>query len=174
MEIERKWLFDLSKIPKDLECINEYEYDQGYLNVNSKNEVRIRRKRKVGTHNYGYVLCIKSKGLLERIEIQKQITEEEFYQLMQAGGFTEDDLIHKRCSHYYVDDYNVLAVGVSDIGKPTEFYYGEIEFSSVEDANEFKPPKWFGKEVTHDSDYKMANYWQRTRIDNDWHPWPER
>ena len=29
----------------------------------------------------------------------------------------------------------------------------EVEFNSIEDANSFVPPKWFGKDVTNDGHY---------------------
>lgn len=56
-----------------------------------------------------------------------------------------------------------MTLGKADIGRSTEFIYGEIEFNSVEEANDFSVPKWFEKEVTDDMNYKMANYWQITR-----------
>lgn len=28
---------------------------------------------------------------------------------------------------------------------PTEFFYGEIEFNSLEEAENFTPPEWFGE-----------------------------
>ena len=33
----------------------------------------------------------------------------------------------------------------------------EVEFESEKEANNFKPPKWFGKEVTYNLEYKNKN-----------------
>ena len=51
----------------------------------------------------------------------------------------------------------------SDI-KVDPFIYAEIEFSSEEDAKNFKLPDFLDwEEVTYDENYKMKNYWNRTR-----------
>jgi len=34
--------------------------------------------------------------------------------------------------------------------------YAEVEFDSVEEANAFTPPAWFGKEVTEDGSFTNA------------------
>ena len=72
-------------------------------------------------------------------------------------------------NHFYrykIGKYE-LTLGRVDSGKDTEFCYGEIEFESKEEAESFKAPEWFGKEVTEDKNFKMSNYWKRTRnIDN--------
>ena len=52
------------------------------------------------------------------------------------------------------------------MGKCTEFFYGEIEFNSVEEADAFTAPDWFGEEVTSDPQYRMSNFWERTRLKN--------
>ena len=160
MEIERKWLFNSTKAPENIKVLGEYFYSQAYLSVNP--EFRIRSRRNAGEEITTYVLCIKSKGTLERIEVQKKLTEEEFKQLMIVGNLKEEDFIHKHVFTYDVEGKR-LTLGNADIGRDTEFIYGEIEFKSKEEAENFKAPDWFGKEVTEDLNYKMANYWQKTR-----------
>ena len=160
MEVERKWLFDTEIAPKDVEKIGEYFYNQAYLST--KPEFRIRSKRNIYEEEITYVLCIKSKGTLERIEVEKELTKEEFNQLMIVRNLKEEDFIHKHVYVYDVEGYQ-LTLGNADIGRSTEFIYGEIEFKSVQEANNFIAPKWFGKEVTDDINYKMANYWENTR-----------
>ncbi|MDF2880198.1 MAG: adenylate cyclase [Clostridiaceae bacterium] len=159
-EIERKWLFNSEKAPEGTKELGEYFYNQAYLSVNP--EIRIRSKQNVYDGNISYKLCIKGKGTIQRIEVQKEITKEEFEQLMIIGNIKEEDFVKK---HFYIYDINgyKLSLGVTDIGKDTEFRYGEIEFDFTNEANEFIAPDWFGKEVTYDNDYKMANYWERTR-----------
>ena len=164
MEFERKWLFENEKAPESIKILGEYLYKQAYISVDP--EVRIRSRLKVGEENKTYALCIKSKGDLERIEVQKELTEKEFHELMIVGHISEDKFICKHFYRYKIGKYE-LTLGRVDSGKDTEFCYGEIEFESKEEAESFKAPEWFGKEVTEDKNFKMSNYWKRTRnIDN--------
>lgn len=161
-EIERKWLFNLEDVPRELSPTLTH-YRQAYLS--SEPEVRIRSKIVEQCGELGeetYMLCLKSVGALTRIEVQKPLSYAEFKDLMILGGLQESDFVQK---HYYtipIGDYQ-LTVGIVDEGTPSEFCYGEIEFPSEEAANAFIPPSWFGKDVTNDPSYKMKNYWFRTR-----------
>lgn len=160
MEIERKWLFDSEKAPEDIEIMGEYFYKQAYLSVDP--EVRIRSRLKAGDKERTYALCIKSKGELERIEVQKELTEKEFKELMIVGKIRDDEFISKHFYRYKIGKYE-LTLGRTDEGRSTEFCYGEIEFESRQEAERFKAPEWFGKEVTEDMNFKMCNYWENTR-----------
>lgn len=165
MEIERKWLFDMEKVPIELSKTIT-TYFQGYISVEP--EVRIRRKhvrRSLLTidNEPTYALCIKGNGTLSRIEIQRDITKEEFNQLLEVGNMKTEDLIHKVYYTIPIDKYK-LTVGTVDCNLDSTFSYGEIEFESEEEALAFNPPDWFGKEVTDDPAYKMKNYWKRTRL----------
>ncbi|MDO5516214.1 MAG: CYTH domain-containing protein [Clostridium sp.] len=160
MEIERKWIFDNEKAPENIEVMGEYFYNQAYLSIDP--EVRIRKRLKAGEKNETYALCIKSKGSLERIEVQKELTEKEFSELMIVGKLKEEDFIRKHFYRYKIGQYE-LTLGRVDSGRKTEFCYGEIEFSSKDEAESFKAPDWFGREVTDDKNFKMCSYWQRTR-----------
>lgn len=51
-----------------------------------------------------------------------------------------------------------------DKGCDTEFMYAEIEFPSVQDAENFQPLPNFTADVTNDSSYKMKNFWKATRL----------
>lgn len=168
MEIERKWLFNENKIPKEKSPTITL-YKQSYLSVEP--EVRIRAKKVLANRDYPehdnicckpetYMLCIKGNGDISRIEVQKKLTEKEFKELMQVGNLTDERFVHK--SHYTIPvGRYLLTVGVVDKGTQHEFWYGEIEFEDEESAKNFKAPDWFGEEVTNDSSYKMKNYWKR-------------
>ena len=161
-EIERKWLFNLEDVPRELSPTITH-YRQAYISVEP--EVRIRSKIVETNEEQAeetYMLCIKSAGALTRVEVQKELTYSEFKDLMFVGNLQESDFIQK---HYYtipVGGYE-LTVGIVDKGTPDEFCYGEIEFPNEEAANAFIPPSWFGEDVTNDPSYKMKNYWSRTR-----------
>jgi len=160
-EVERKWLFDSEIAPFGTKLLCEFFYNQAYLTTNP--EVRIRSKHIVGENETTYKLCIKSKGTIERIEVEKELTKEEFDQLMIVGNIKEEDIIKKHVYTYDIDGYK-LTVGITDKDKESEFRYGEIEFHTIEEAMAFEAPRWFGQEVTYRKDYKMANYWERTRL----------
>ena len=162
MEIERKWLFDMSKVPICL-ATRTVEYTQAYISIEP--EVRIRSKKIVGgKENTTYMLCIKGNGTVSRIEVQKHLTKEEYDELMQVGNINPNDVIKK---YYYVIDVDgyELTVGTVDVGTKDSFSYGEIEFNSEEEANVFVAPYWFGEDVTNKPEYKMKNYWKRTRLE---------
>lgn len=163
MEIERKWLFDSPDIAKDkCELYERFSYLQGYISITP--EIRISRKWSEGFQEYLYKLTIKSKDLLSRIEVEKALNSLEFLHLMTVGGFYLEDMITKTIYDYIYQGYH-LTIGIVDEGQPTSFCYGEIEFSSEEEANAFIAPDWFGKEVTYDKSYKMSEYWKRTRLE---------
>ena len=166
MEIERKWLFNINEVPIELSSTITY-YTQGYLSRNP--EVRVRSKAVENlitnlTTDKTYRLCIKGEGTLTRHEIQKDLTKEEYEDLLEVGNLKSEDLIQKRYYTILVEKY-MLTVGIVDEGSINEFCYGEIEFDCEEEAKNFNPPTWFGKDVTNDKSYKMKNYWKRTRLD---------
>lgn len=169
MEIERKWLFDMSKVPVD-KAVDFIKYRQAYLSVEP--EVRIRGKiicrrldhQWVNATDEKYMICLKGNGKLSREEVQWSITSDEFQSLKNIGNIFDSDFIQKEYYEIVVDGY-LLTVGTVDKETATEFSYGEIEFKSEEEALNFQPPEWFGIEVTNDDKYKMKNYWHRTRGD---------
>ena len=154
MEIERKFLFD--KIPKELFIIKTYYVEQGYLSIEP--EVRIRKKQP--DSEALYIICIKSNGELVREEVEINIQQGQYDTLRNIIG---KEFITKEFYEFKLYDGNILEFSIVDKGMATEFMYGEVEFSSVEDANNFKVPEFFGQEVTYDKDYKMKNYWKKTR-----------
>lgn len=163
-EVERKWLFDSVRAPYDIKLLGEYLYTQAYISIDP--EVRIRSKQEANGGKISYKLCIKGKGSIERIEVEKELNQREFEQLMMVGNIKEVDFIKKHTYVYNVNGYT-LTIVKTDIGRDTEFIYGEIEFnSSVQEAIAFEAPRWFGQEVTYRKDYKMVNYWERTRKNN--------
>jgi len=50
-----------------------------------------------------------------------------------------------------------------DKGTDSEFMYAEVEFPSVDIAENFTPLSIFVRDVTRDPRYKMKNYWRHTR-----------
>lgn len=166
MEIERKWLFDMKKVPVELSKTVTY-YTQSYLSVNPEVRIRSRQVKHLKTSELSdmtYKLCIKGEGTLVRHEIEKKLTKSEYEELLDVGHIDKEEVITKTYYKIPIDGGYKLTVGTVDEGKPDQFSYGEIEFETVEEAKEFKAPAWFGEEVTEDKSFKMKNYWKRTRI----------
>ena len=56
-----------------------------------------------------------------------------------------------------------LEVSLVDAGRPTAFFYAEVEFPTVEAARAFVPPPFLGEEKTESGDFSMSAYWHATR-----------
>ena len=152
LEIERKFLLD--GFP-DLPEKSRADVWQGYLCVDPV--VRIRSKKTDG--RVDYKLCFKGEGTLARKEIELPIEAEIFYQLQELIA---RPLIHKDYRTYGLPGGYCLECSLVDEGKPTAFYYAEVEFSSVEEAASFQPPNFLGRDVTEEEGYGMAEYWVKT------------
>ena len=141
MEIERKFLI------KDLPDLSEYEYveiEQGYLSTSPV--VRIRKK------NDKYILTYKGSGLLAHEEIEAALTKEAYEHLAEKiDGY----LITKRRYLIPLAPYTVELDVFA--GHMEGLIMAEVEFPSVEEAEAFTAPDWFGQEVTNDRRYHNSN-----------------
>lgn len=138
MEIERK--FFVSELPK-LDSLKMDEIIQGYLSINP--EVRVRKKGDFYYHTE------KSEGAMIREETEYEITKEEFY---DSFSKCENRVIEK--VRYYIPYENHLIELDIYKGKHKGLVVAEVEFESEGDAKAFCPPKWFGKEITHDISFR--------------------
>ena len=139
IEIERKFL--VKEIPDKLDTFERIDMTQGYLNTNPV--VRIRKE------NDDYVLTYKGSGLLSRSEYNLPLNEESFEHLLKKC----DGIIISK-SRYKIPLENGL-IAELDIfkGDLDSLKLVEVEFGLVEEANNFIPPEWFGKDVTTDGRY---------------------
>ena len=146
-EIERKFLINIKGFNMDLAGYSKEMIEQTY--VSDEPEIRIRKSFILENLSETYYETIKSKGGLIRSEIEKPLTKEQ-YDILFKERIT--DVIKK-------DRYSIAFKGYIiqlDIYKDQlkGLIVAEIEFASEEQANAFKPPQWFGKEVTEDKKYK--------------------
>ena len=160
MEIERKWM--VGGWAPGLTEKAEYRMEQGYLSV--RPTVRIRREANVNGET-DYVLCIKGKGRLAREEIEFSIEEDKYRRLEALIG---QPLIPKQRRDYPLPDGLTLEVSRVDEGAPTEFWYAEVEFASVEQARAWKPESvglgdYLTDDVTDLPGQSMGQYWLETR-----------
>ena len=155
LEIERKFLVD--GFPTDLELLSEVEIEQGY--VTFAPEVRIRKAVDRHSGEEEYYLTIKGEGDLARREMETEISSAFYEETVQFLGVP---MVHKDYRSYRFGSWK-LEVALVDAGSDWAFYYAEIEFPTEAEANAFEPSAYFGREITYDENYKMKNFWKRTR-----------
>ena len=170
IEIERKFL--ISGFPKvDFDEVGivqtiylDIKYDS---NGNIIQEIRVRRWFEGGKGYRPDALTFKSGGtltdnVLTRVEIETDLTDKTLF----------NECLKKLDYKPIVKDYRglhnngyLIEFNLVDGGTYGAFYYAEVEFDSEEEANSYvwPFPEVFIEEVTNKPEYKMANYWKRTR-----------
>lgn len=139
IEIERKFL--VKEIPDNLDTYEKIDMTQGYLNTSPV--VRVRKE------NDDYVLTYKGSGLLSHSEYNLPLNKEAFEHLLKKC----DGIIISK-SRYKIPITNNLTAELDIFkGDLESLKLVEVEFSSVEEANNFIPPEWFGEDVTTDGRY---------------------
>ena len=139
IEIERKFL--VKKIPDNLDTYERIDMIQGYLNTAPV--VRVRKE------NDDYVLTYKGSGLLSHSEYNLPLNKESFEHLLKKC----DGIIISK-SRYKIPIENNLTAELDIFkGDLDSLKLVEVEFDSVEEANNFTPPEWFGEDVTTDGRY---------------------
>ena len=143
MEIERKYLID--EIPFDLKDYSCKVIEQGYLNTDPV--VRVRRS------NDKYILSYKGSGLMVREEYNLPLNQKSYFHLLTKA---DGNIITK--TRYLIPLFNSLT---AELDIFHDIFDGrllvEVEFNSIEDANSFIPPEWFGEDVTYDKKYHNSN-----------------
>jgi CYTH domain-containing protein len=161
LEIEKKFLIDYNKIPRDilekakkiLEKAEKKKIVQYYIKFDPETRVRsIDNEKFFKTEKRG----IPGKTL-SRVEIEEEISREQY-----------SEILKKNCSDFCVqkDRYNIGFMGVTiELDVYSEELKGlvvaEIEFDSEQDANKFTPPSWFGEDVTSNKEFKNASLAQK-------------
>ena len=139
MEIERKFL--TKELPFDITAYPCKAITQAYLSFSPT--IRIRRS------NADYILTVKGKGHLAREEFELPLSEEEYNRLSLK---TEGTPVCKKRYLVPIEGNLTAEVDIYE-GKLQGLMTTEVEFSSVEAAEKFVAPTWFGRDVTFSSDY---------------------
>ncbi len=151
LEIERKWLMeDYPPLP----ALCEEEMEQGYLSFSPAVRIRKSVKGAKTTH----CLTIKGKGTLCRTEVELALSAQQY---MALCGLLALPPVCKRLRRYALPGGLELECSWVDEGQPGAFFYAEVEFESLADAQAFIPPPFLGREVTEEPGYTMAAYCRR-------------
>ena len=138
MEIERKFLIKI--LPENLENYPCRHLEQGYLCV--KPVVRIRKD------NEKYELTYKSGGMMARQEYNLPLTQDSYEHLRTK---VDGRVITKK---RYMIPFNPYTIELDIFeGDLAPLVIAEVEFPSIEEANSFTAPDWFGEDVTYDGHY---------------------
>lgn len=142
-EIERKWM--IKKMPDDLSGYESIGMEQAYLNISPT--VRIRRE------NEEYFLTYKGIGEgISHTEYNLPITKEAFLHMLPKA-----DGIVIRKTRYIIPLGEKLKAELDIFDKPYEgLRIVEVEFDSLEEAEAFTAPDWFGEDVSSDPRFKNA------------------
>lgn len=144
MEIERKYL--VKEVPTDYTSFPCRTIEQAYLCTSPV--VRIRRE------DEEYYLTYKGKGLLSREEYNLPLNEQAYkHLLLKADGII---LTKKR---YLIplegSDHLTIEMDIFE-GTYQGLILAEVEFPTEEEALSFKPPAWFGRDVTFSGEYQNS------------------
>ena len=151
MEIERKFL--LKELPSDLEKYPVRHLEQGYLCTGPV--VRIRKD------NDKYELTYKAKGMMVREEYNLPLTKEAYEHLK---GKIDGRLITKK---RYMIPFEKYTIELDVFEEPYKnLIIAEVEFESEEQANNYIPPEWFGRDVSLSGEYQN-NVLSRKEFSND-------
>jgi len=142
MEIERKFL--TKHIPFDITAYPYKQISQAYISFSPT--IRIRQS------DEAYILTVKGKGHLAREEFELLLTKEDYDSLFLK---TEGTPVVKKRYLVPVEEYT------AEVDIYEEELEGlmttEVEFPSLEAAEAFVAPEWFGRDVSEEKAYKNTS-----------------
>lgn len=140
-EIERKFL--IKRLPIDILRSRHFKIAQGYLaNETGGRHVRLRKKAKTKS------LTFKVGRGSAREEREVRLSDKQFMTLWPA---TRGRRLHK--TRYEVPFRNLtIEIDIYD-GRNGGLMVAEVEFPSQASCRKFRPPSWFGREVTGEKRY---------------------
>lgn len=143
MEIERKFIPKC--LPDNLDSYKHHDIQQAYLNTSPV--IRIRKQ------DEDYFLTYKGSGMMSREEYNLPLNQKSYFHLLTKA---DGNIITK--TRYLIPLFNSLT---AELDIFHDIFDGrllvEVEFNSIEDANSFIPPEWFGEDVTYDKKYHNSN-----------------
>ena len=150
IEAERKFLVEIvGELPK---C-REYEITQTYLKEKDGLEPRVRKRTENG-HSVFFLTTKRFVSVNERVEIEREITQEE-YETLLAEANPAKRPIHKRRQCFEWDGRYLELDTFFEPPRPHHLL--EIEHVSMDDEISFPPFLKVIKEVTDDPKWYNAN-----------------
>lgn len=144
MEIERKFL--VKNLPSDLESYSYHIIEQGYLSTEPV--VRVRRQ------DDEYYLTYKGSGMLAREEYNLPLTADSYEHLVAKA----DGMVISKKRYLIPIENSELTIELDVFGgRLSPLIMAEVEFLSVEEAESFDAPDWFGEDVTQNRRYHNSN-----------------
>ncbi len=154
MEIEKKYL--IKSLPKNLKQFKVKEIEQGYLFTNPVIRVRKSNDKYILTYKSRDNLDIDTESLCVANEIEMPITKDCYEHLREKS----DGLVISKKRYIiplssFSSEYGELVAELDVFyGELEGLVYVEVEFESTNQAREFKPPSWFGEDVSDDLRYR--------------------
>ncbi|AZS13924.1 CYTH domain-containing protein [Paenibacillus lutimineralis] len=157
LEIERKFLlpeYPANRI-KEGEIRNKKEQiiEQTYLALHGDQELRVRKIQDQASGKVEYTHTFKKGHGIAREEVEYSISEGLYEQIMNIHQAVP--LIKKRTTAIWGD--RVIEI---DDYKQIQLLVLEVEFASLEEAESFAAPGWFGKDISSDKQYSNKKVWQ--------------
>ncbi|AIQ67055.1 CYTH domain-containing protein [Paenibacillus graminis] len=157
MEIERKFL--LPEYPERLiqegrvQVITRHSIDQTYLAIEDGQELRVRKITDLDSGEITYTHTFKDGKGISRKEIEYSISEGLYNQMIEAVKAVP--LVKTRITGIW----NGVTVEI-DLYTQLELAVLEVEFDSLEAAESFVAPEWFGKDVSVEKKYSNKTVWK--------------
>lgn len=143
MEIEKKFI--IKQLPKNLDEYPFHRIEQGYLNTSPV--VRVRKS------DEDYFLTYKGSGMMAREEYNLPLDCESYSHLIKKA---DGNIISKK--RYLIPLGEIYTIELDIFDEPfSPLIIAEVEFNSLEEAERFTAPEWFGEEVTYDPKYHNNN-----------------
>lgn len=158
LEIERKFL--LQQSPQQLAAagiitiLSERRIEQTYLAIDSNEEIRVRKITDLSTKQTSFTHTFKRGNGLVREEIEYEISETIYGQIMQAFDYIP--LTKNRITAQF--DNGLIEIDIYDQIQLTVL---ELEFSSLQEAESYKSPAWFGADISGEKKYSNKKVWKQ-------------
>ena len=150
MEIERKYLIkNLDQLPFHLNDYPHHEIEQAYLNTEPV--IRIRRQ------DQDYYLTYKSKGLMAREEYNLPLNAESYMHLLEKA---DGNILTKTRYEIPLGNHLIIELDIFH-GKFDGLILAEVEFPTLEEAENFTPPEYFSEDVTFSTEYHNSTLSQK-------------
>ncbi|MHA7966402.1 CYTH domain-containing protein [Paenibacillus sp. CAU 1782] len=162
LEIERKFL--LAERPEALiqegkiKVLHTQNIWQTYLAIDDTQELRVRKLKNEDTGAVSYTHTFKNGNGVQREEIEYEITEGIYEQVVKAFGFVP--LTKSRITADW--DGRTIEIDVYD---QIHLSVLEVEFQSLEEANTFEAPLWFGEDISTQKQYSNKTVWKKLQGD---------